>query len=103
MGQDWYSYGSLDLSLIPKMAVTVFKHQVSRQEERGRSRTNHMAPLLSGLPFTSCVVIELSHKVTTRKDEGGWRKNKEQSRIVTTGFCGFYQNSSSLRLNPLPP
>ena len=80
---------------------------VSRQEERGRSSTNHMAPLLS-LPFMSHL-IELSHKVTAKEEWGRLAertKNKEQSRIVTTGFSGHWVllgNSSSLRLNQLPP
>ena len=46
-----------------------FQASVSRQEERGRSSTNHMAPLLSSLPFTSHLV-ELSHKVTAKEGRG---------------------------------
>ena len=48
---------------------------VLRQEERGRSSMNHMAPLLS-LHFMSHL-IELSHKVTAKE---GWGRLEERTK-----------------------
>lgn len=59
-------YGSPGLSLISKMAAT-FSVSISRQEERGRSSSNHITLLLGRLPFTSSL-LELGHMVTPKEE-----------------------------------